>query len=184
MIVKEKKLNAQLCKHSFNEATERVARLASYATSRSLKKIGFGDYYSIAEELCKKDLIILSISIRRLAEMTKSSSELKKLQIKAITIDNDKNHVKTRENCWDIIGNILHGVEIDVMKDVGKYTSADIFEAMNNKDEIDAALTIESDKFHRKMFSAVEFLRCINTFLEKSEDILSENKIFVGSLYD
>ncbi|MBW8283196.1 MAG: hypothetical protein K0M55_06305 [Rhizobium sp.] len=184
MTERKQKLDAQLCKHSYDEATERVSRLASYATSRSLKKIGFGDYYSLAEELCKKDIIVLSISIRRLAEMTKSATHLKELKVRSFNTDNEKNHTETQESCWNIIGNILHGVEIDVMKDVGKYTSADIFDAMNNYEEIDAALSIKSDKFHKKTFSAVEFLICINTFLDGAEDILSKNRIFVGSLYE
>ncbi|MBC7314198.1 MAG: hypothetical protein H5U11_17055 [Rhizobium sp.] len=90
MTERKQKLDAQLCKHSYDEATERVSRLASYATSRSLKKIGFGDYYSLAEELCKKDIIVLSISIRRLAEMTKSAAHLKELKVRSFNTDNEK----------------------------------------------------------------------------------------------
>ncbi|KKX34079.1 hypothetical protein [Rhizobium sp. LC145] len=177
------KLNPQLCKHAYDEAVERIARLAAYATSRSLKILGFGDYFSLAEELCKKDLIILAISVRRLAEMTKSTSELKNLRIKAMITDERGNHTGGQENCWDIVGNILHGVEIDVFKDVGKYISEDFMEIMRNKDEIDAAISIKSEKFHKKMFKLTDFLRCINEYLDKADETLSDNGIFVSDLY-
>ncbi|MBW6422625.1 hypothetical protein KX729_14295 [Rhizobium sp. XQZ8] len=177
-------LNAQLCKHSYSEAVIAIARLASYATSRSLKHLGFGDYFWLAEELCKKDLILLSISIRRLAEMTKSSSNLKKLRLKAVLTDSDKKREITQENCWNIVGNIIHGVEIDVFKDIGKFAAKDIFEVMENKEEIDAALSVKSDTFHQKTFALIDLLRCLNTYLDDADDILAENKIFVGSLYE
>ncbi len=178
------KLNPQLCKHSYNEAVERIARLASYATSRSLKHLGFGDYFSLAEELCKKDLIVLSISIRRLAEMTKSQTNLKKQRIKALRVDADEARRVGDENCWDLLGNIIHGIEIDVFKDIGKFTSKDIFEVMENKEEIDAALSIKSDKFHAKTFALTDLLRGLNDYLDEADQILADHKIFVGSLYE
>lgn len=183
MTAVELNLNSQLCKHAYSEAVERIARLASYASSRSLQHLGFGEYFSLAEELCKKDLIILSISIRRLAEMTKSATILKNLRVKSVVTHPDNSKSITQENCWDIIGNILHGVEIDVFKDVGKYASKDLLEVIQNKDEIDAALSIRSEKFHRKTFALIDLLRCLNSFLDEAEDILAKNRIFVGSLY-
>jgi hypothetical protein len=177
------KLNGQLCTHSYNEAVERIARLASYSTSRNLKIIGFGDYFSIAEELCKKDLIILAISIRRLAEMTKSIHALKNKRIRAGNKNQSVPLSDSQENFWNIIGNIIHGVEIDVFKDIGKYVEKDMFKAVNNMEEIDAAICIKSDKFSAKI-QLTDFLKCLNTYLEEAEEILSDNRIFVGSLYN
>ncbi len=115
--------------------------------------------------------------------MTKTTEKLKRLILKSVNTDNSGNHHQTKENCWDLVGNILHGVEIDIFKDVGKYKSANIIEAIENTDEIDAAFSVKSDKYARKMFSSIDFLRCVNQFLEDAEEVLSENKIFVGSLY-
>jgi CRISPR/Cas system CSM-associated protein Csm2 small subunit len=177
------KLNSQLCSHAYNEAVEKIARLAAYATSRSLAAVGFGDYFHLAEELAQKDLIILCISTRRLAEMTKSNSNLKKKQVKSAYKKTDGTHHTTQVNCWDIIGNILHGVEIVIYKDTGKYTEKDILKAIENTDEIDAAISIKSDKFERKIFSLTDFLKCLNDYIDEANDILADNKIFLGSYY-
>ncbi|AYD01217.1 hypothetical protein NCHU2750_18290 [Neorhizobium sp. NCHU2750] len=115
--------------------------------------------------------------------MTKSQSALKSKQVRSAYKDASGKHQSRQENCWDIIGNILHGVEILIYKDVGKYVETDIMKIVENTDEIDAAIAIKSDKFSQKVFRLTDFLKCLNEYLDDANDILAQNKIFVGSLY-
>ena len=97
-------LNAALCKHAFATSVEALARLACYATSRNLKSIGYGEYYSVAEELCRSDIINLSISIRRMSELTKCQNILKEKSIEIIEFSSGKSKtdqsVRRTDSCY------------------------------------------------------------------------------------
>ena len=177
------RLNEQLCKHAYYETTERIARLACFATARSIEKIGFGEYCILSEELAKKDLIILSISLRRLSELTSSQGNLKSENIKIMKKSKSKNYSEHSDSCWNLIGNLIHGQEITITKEIPGKISDDILEMIQNTIEIDALISIKSDKFERKIFSAVDFIKAVNNYMETAESILSDSKIFVGSLY-
>ncbi|MCZ7471937.1 hypothetical protein M0412_02780 [Agrobacterium sp. O3.4] len=180
------KVDRDLCKHAYADAVEAISRLASYATSRSLKILDHGEYYSVAENLCRKDLLILCISARRFAEITQTVPILKSKNVR-ISGEPSANSGKGRvDSAWNIIGNVIHGNEITVFKDFGtmEYVAGriDLNKWLDIKEEIDAAISIKSDKFDRKYFALTDLLVAINTYIESVSD--SVEGIFLGSAYE
>ncbi|MEJ8311414.1 hypothetical protein [Agrobacterium larrymoorei] len=180
------RVDRDLCKHAYADTIESISRLASYATSRSLKALGYGEYYNIAENLCRKDLLILCISTRRFAEITNTVSELKSRTV-SISDDVAKSQGGTRSNsAWNIIGNIIHGNEMKVFKDLGTMNYAvgeiDLIKWLDTKEEIDTAISIKSDKFERKYFSLIDLLSAINNYIESVSD--SIEGVYLGSSYE
>ncbi|MDO1584424.1 hypothetical protein [Rhizobium oryzicola] len=157
--------------------------MACFATSKNIEKIGNGEYQIVSEELAHKDLIILAISIRRLAELTKSQHLLKKRNLKIVKSESYKNDQQATDNCWNIIGNIIHSQDIVLTKHIPQCLSNDIYEMMKNRIEVEAIIDVKSDRKHTKTFSAVHFLKELVSYMEEIEDILSDNKIYVGSLF-
>jgi hypothetical protein len=176
------KLNEQLCKHSYYETNERIARMACFSTSKNIEKIGYGEYQTVAEELAHKDLIVMAISVRRLAELTKSQNLLKKRNLHIVKSDSRDNSQMTNDNCWNLIGNIIHGQEIGITKEIPRYISENLFEMIRNRIEVEAIIDVKSEKSQIKVFSAVHILKELVSYMEEVEDILSKNKIFVGSM--
>ncbi|MDK4701291.1 hypothetical protein PH562_03510 [Rhizobium sp. CNPSo 4062] len=179
-------MNAALCRLAYEDSVEALARLAAYSTSRPLKIFGYGEYYTISSELCKKDLIVLAISIRRLAELTKSQDILKAHEFVHRMPTSSSLSTDHKISCWKLIGNIIHSVEIEIIKDVGMllYGYTDILKVMENKEEIDVAITLKSDKDPEKLLRLNDFIIEINKYLEEANDILSDNGIFLGSAYE
>ncbi len=180
------KVDRDLCKHAYTDTIESISRLASYATSRNLKALGYGEYYNIAENLCRKDLLILCISTRRFAEITNTQSELKSRTV-SISDDVAKSQGGTRsDSAWNIIGNIIHGNEMKVFKDLGtmNYTAGqiDLVKWLDTKEEIDTAISIKSDKFDWKYFSLIDLLSAINNYIESVSD--SIEGVYLGSTYE
>ncbi|BCH59153.1 hypothetical protein RvVAT039_02620 [Agrobacterium vitis] len=181
----KKSLDRALCRHAFDDTVVSTARLAAYSTSRSLKAIGHGEYYNISEDICKKDLLILSISVRKLAEITETTSKLKEKSIQCMKPEQEKNNISSI-SVWDLIGNIIHGVEIDVVKNIGMalYAHSDPLKASRSKEEIDAAVIIKSDKFPRRAFKLNDFISHINTYTDEANDKMSEHGIYLGSGFE
>lgn len=181
------KMNAALCRLAYEDSVEALARLAAYSTSRPLKIFGYGEYYTISSELCKKDLIILAISIRRLAELSKSQDILKTYEFSCHVPTSS--HPASRDykiSCWKIIGNIIHSIEIEAIKDIGMflYAFSDPLKAIESKEEIDVAITLKSDKGPQKIFRLNDLIIEINKYIEDASDILSDSGIFLGSAYE
>ncbi|NTJ42718.1 hypothetical protein G6L28_08950 [Agrobacterium larrymoorei] len=180
------KVDRDLCKHAYADTIESISRLASYATSRSLKDLGYGEYYNISENLCRKDLLILCISTRRFAEITNTVSALKSHNVSiSDNVALTQGGVRS-DSAWNIIGNIIHGNEMKVFKDLGtiNYASGqiDLIKWLDTKEEIDAAISIKSDKFERKYFALMDLLTAINTYIESVSD--SVEGIYLGSAYE
>lgn len=179
-------MNAALCRLAFEASVEAIARLAAYSTSRPLKAFGYGEYYSISSELCKKDLIMLAISVRRLAELTKSQHNLRAYEFIHRMPTSPSPSTDHKISCWKLIGNIIHSIEIEIIKDVGVflYSRTDMLKAMDSVEEIDVAIILKSDKDPEKLFKLNDFIIEINKYLEEANDILSDNGIFLGSAYE
>lgn len=179
------KLDHSICRHVFDDAVVYTARLAAFSTSRSLGAIGYGEYYSISSDLCKKDLLLASISIRKLAEITQTSSFLKAISIKIVDEEQSNEKGQTASSAWDIIGNIIHGVEIELIKNTAMFLFArtDPLRAMESKEEIDAVVIIKSDKFPRKLFQLNDLLIALNKFTEEADEKLTDNGIYISSSY-
>jgi hypothetical protein len=186
---KNSKLDKSLCRHAYHSAVESLARLSCYATSRNLIAIGHGEYYAVAEELFKKDILEIAISIRRLSELTGTQSVLKSTNMKVVQKDKETEIARKSDSLWNIIGNIIHGVQIDVVKSIGfmEYLdgkNTDLLKAIENKDEVDAMITIKSDKFSLKAFNSVEFCAKINIALDHINDHMADNGLFLGGAYE
>ncbi|WP_417669288.1 hypothetical protein [Roseibium sp.] len=161
-----------------------MSRLSAFCTSRSLAVIGYGEYYAVSEELCKRDLLLVSVSIRKLAEIADLRDYLRRGNITLVEFGAGR-AIKASISVWDILGNIIHGVELRVLKIKNELSSdEDLLRAMADKSEIDAVIAIKSDKFPRRMFPLIELLKILNDFMEEVEEKLSENGVFVGSGYD
>ncbi len=180
----KRSLDRVLCRHAFDDAVVATARLAAFSTSRSLKSIGHGEYYNISSDLCKKDLLIAAISIRKLAELTNTTSALKSKQIRFFDSKKQKESAQSISS-WDLIGNIIHGIELEIVKDTMFLLSfTDILEAINNTEEIDAIVIIKSDKFPRKLFQLNDFISHLNDYTEEANEEMASNGVFLGSLYE
>ncbi|MGV0819295.1 hypothetical protein [Martelella sp. AMO21009] len=172
----EIKFNEILCKYAYNDATEHLARSAAFATSRSANSIGSGRYLDIAEELFRRDMTLLALSLRRLAELTYEPAILKQKQIK-IT----QNSITKNDNIHNIIGNLIHGSNFSLLKNIRK-TTMDINEIINSPDrEIDIIFSIKNEKFPSKFIKSVEFLEAVNESLDEFEDILADGGVYVGT---
>jgi hypothetical protein len=187
----KKRLDATLCKHAYTDTIEALARIAAFTTSRSLEKIGHGEYYSISEELFKKDIILFSISIRRLAELTHTKHILNSRNLKTLTnlMDNDKETQRGTENCWNLIGNIIHSSNIIILKSESTIShmfslEADILEIMQNKKERDAVIIVKSEKFPNKTIQMIDFCVAINEATDEINDVMSDEGVFVGHTYE
>jgi len=180
-------LNKNLSKHAYSDAVEAISRVACFTTSRNLQFLGRGEYYTIAEELFRKDLLVLGISVRRLAELTKSQNMLQSRTIKILTHQNDQ--VTERiDTCWNLIGNIVHGLEIEIYKDLGRWAlrmgNIDFHTYWEATEESDAAISIKSDKHGYKSLKMSDFLVKINSYVEEANEVLSDNGIYVGSTWN
>jgi len=177
-------INKSLSKHAYSDALEAISRIACFTTSRNLKVLGRGEYYTIGQELLKKDLLILAISVRRLAELTQSQDILKNKAVNIRARHRAKNQEKA-ESCWNLIGNIVHGVDVTIFKDVGymklRAEILDFDTYYHTTDECDAALSITSDKHGSKTLKLTDFLVQINSYVEEANEILSDNGIYIGS---
>ncbi|GAK69296.1 hypothetical protein RRU01S_04_01180 [Agrobacterium rubi TR3 = NBRC 13261] len=182
----KQKVDRDLCKHAYNDTIEAVSRLAAYATSRSLKILGHGEYYTVAENLCRKDLLILGISARRFAEISQTTSSLKSRNVRISDQVSKEAGEKKSDSAWNIIGNIIHGNEITIFKELGKLEYAadriDIFTSVTMTEEFDAAISIKSDKFERKYFILTDLLGAINSYIEEVSD--SIDGVYLGSAYE
>lgn len=58
----------------------------------------------------------------------------------------------------------------------------DLNKWLDIREEIDAAISIKSDKFDRKYFALTDLLVAINTYIESVSD--SVEGIFLGSAYE
>ncbi|GEO86759.1 MULTISPECIES: hypothetical protein [Alphaproteobacteria] len=178
-------LDKTLCRHAFDDAVVAIARLAAFSTSRSLKAIGHGEYYTISADLCKKDLLIAAISVRKLSEITSTSSTLKNNSVRFLE-NKTQQKLASSISVWDLIGNIIHGVELEIIKNIGMFmfASTDPLRAMNSTDEIDAAVIIKSDKFDRRAFKLNDLISHVNTYIEEANDEMAKHRIFLGSGYE
>lgn len=180
------KVDRDLCKHAYTDTVEAVSRLAAYATSRSLKVLGHGEYYTVAENLCRKDLLILSISARRFAEISQTTYALKSRNIRISDQVSMEARERKSDSAWNIVGNIIHGNELTIFKEVGKLEYAagkvDAFTSVMMTEEFDAAISIKSDKFERKYFALTDLLEAVNSYIEEVSD--SIEGVYLGSAYE
>ncbi|WP_204310733.1 hypothetical protein, partial [Escherichia coli] len=69
----------------YNDSVDAVARLATFCTSDYVKKIGHGQYEDRAVSMASRDMMLMCISLRRLAELTATQAMLRQEQIRAFT---------------------------------------------------------------------------------------------------
>jgi hypothetical protein len=191
-------VNEHLCKQAYNDVVEYTARLASYATSRLSDVIGDGHYEARANELAVRDIIILSISVRRLTELTGKYDLIRGLNVPFFTahrvdgnlLFDDSDHVF---NAWEIIGNIIHAKTLLMVKNDAdfhlefvdrKRDPYYLFNLYRQKKIIDGVCIVESDRGNIKAFQAFKFVKVIVEFTDKIDDFLSDNQIFVGSMFE
>jgi len=59
-----------------------------------------------------------------------------------------------------------------------------LYEAVQEKEETDALITIKSDKFPEKSFNLTELCTKINEILDEINDFMGDNGLYFGSIYE
>jgi hypothetical protein len=133
-------------------------------------------------------MLDMAISVRRLAELTRNEKILKSKIIKIVIIEDKIESERKTENVWNIVGNVIHGAKIETEKRLGimKYHMGIIglYEAVQEKEETDALITIKSDKFPEKSFNLTELCTKINEILDEINDFMGDNGLYFGSIYE
>jgi hypothetical protein len=189
-------MDKDLCKQAYNDSTEAVARLASFCTADYIKQLGHGYYESRAAALAARDTMLLCISLRRLAELTATQGHLQKEVVHAFVPKMLGKRLEVVDagvsySAWDVIGNVIHAKLLLIIKDDAElkrwlsmtmdYES--IFEALTNRQQIEPLFFIKSDKA-AKGFRSLHLIKAAVRYLEAVEDVLSDNKIYVGDEFD
>lgn len=189
-------MNKDMCVQAYNDSTEAVARLASFCTSDYIKKIGSGYYQSRASTLASRDMILMCISLRRLAELTSQQTVLRQDQIHAFVPKLRGSRLEIADSgqsysAWDVIGNVVHARLLEIVTDDAQLKHLlsmtkdfdSLWQAIENKRQIEPVCFIQSDK-GTKGFRSLHLIRTAVKFLEEIEDVLADNKIFVGEGFD
>jgi hypothetical protein len=191
-------MNKELCTQAYNDVVEFTARLASYSTSSFPDTIGVGHYEFRAKELANRDIIFLCISIRRLVELTKAYSLLKGKQVPCFVAHRQNGSLILEDSedffdAWEIVGNIIHAKEIHAIKDDAdfhlKFSKENrdleyLFNLHRNRKSINGVFYIESDRGDVKYFQIHKFIKMIVEFTSDIDELLAENKIFVGYIFE
>jgi hypothetical protein len=189
-------LDAELCKQAFYDSTEATARLAAFCTARYSEVIGHGYYETRATELAIRDTILLCISLRRLAELTKTQKKLKAEELRSFIAKRDETGLyfedsDYRYNLWEIIGNIVHAKNMIIINDditfKQRFGHAEkdievLFRLIHQRKHVESVFLIESDRGDIKFFRGINLIKSVVDYLDKAEDTLSDNGIYVGHL--
>ncbi|UCI23197.1 hypothetical protein [Mesorhizobium sp. B2-8-5] len=191
-------MNKDLCTQAYSDILDFSARLAAYSTSSFPEVIGHGHYESRAKQLAIRDLILLCISVRRLAELTKQHTLLKNKSVPGFNSFEKDGLLEIKDseksfNAWEIVGNIIHAKTIDVINSDAEFSIylrghpsdiLDHYNLMPSRKSINGIIIIVSDRGYVKYFEIYKFVKIIVDFTDQMDDFLAENKIFVGQLYE
>ena len=183
-----------LCTQAYNDSVDAVARLATFCTSDYVKKIGHGQYEDRAVSMASRDMMLMCISLRRLADLTATQAMLRQEQIRAFTPKRQGENLDVADaghgySAWDILGNVIHAKLLLIVTDDAElkhllYATNDIdsiLQAITKRKQIEPVCFIKSDK-GAKGFRSLHLVKAAVRYLEDIEDVLGDNRIFVGGL--
>ena len=103
------KIDKAAAKLAFNEALEHSARVVAFANVNLVATIGRGQVATKAEELAHRDLVLLALSTRRLAEICQLKKSLQTMYVANVRpytkIDATGFYpIKKRSNVWTTLG--------------------------------------------------------------------------------
>jgi hypothetical protein len=183
-----------LCRQTYGDIVDLCARLAAYGTSSFPDLIGHGHYESRAKELATRDIIFLAISVRRMAELTKSYALLKGKSIPRFTAHRRDKRLEIEEadesfDAWMVVGNIIHAKTIKILKDDADFVitlgrrpenTIESYNLLMNRHNLNGIVIIESDRGEYSFFEIYKFIKVIVDFTDDIDDLLADNKIYVG----
>ncbi len=189
------KIDKASAKLAFNETLEHSARVAAFSNANFTSAVGRSQVVYKAEELAQRDLILLALSTRRLAELCELKQSLQTLYVAHVRpytkLDTAGFYpIKKRSSMWILIGMMLHHLEFKVYKNDAAVKSllgffkGDIcsaYKAGTSSRDVAAACYIRSDKGEPILFSISDFVRHITKFIEVAEDTLGDFEIYVGN---
>lgn len=191
-------MDKQLCSQAYKDVIEYSARIACYATSNISEQIGHGHYESRARELAVRDVIILCISVRRLAELTKTFPLLKKYNFMSCTPHRRNESLEFDEsdhslNLLKVINGIIHSNLIYIASTDEEFYSIFqreedgiryLYDRVMNRKSITPILIIKSDRGFLAPFQLFRFVHALISYSDEADDVLADNNIFVGQLYE
>lgn len=189
-------IDKMAAKIAFDETVELTARVAAFASANFMATVGLGQVIDKAERLAQRDLILLSLSVRRLAEICRLQRSLKDVHVTHVRPYAKWNGagfypIGKKTAVWSLIGVLLHHLDFRVYKNDAAVKSllamfrGDIMrslKAIQNARDIQAVCYIKSDKGEPVLFSVVDFVRPITDFIEEAEEVLGDQDIHVGTL--
>jgi len=192
----KQKLDKEAAKIAFQETLELSARVAAFATANFVAGIGYGQIIRRAEELAQRDLVLLALSTRRLAELCELKQSLKKMYVAHVRPFTKQDGagfypIKKKSSVWTLIGVILHHLQFSVFKNdtavkllLGHFKEDIVghYRALLKAKDITAVCYIQSDRGGPFLFSIAELVRLITDFIETAEEVLGDSDVYVGSL--
>ena len=176
----------------YNASLDMCARLGAYASARFLEFTGDGDYLQKADELAHRDLLLLAISMRRLAELTSTRDLLqgKYFREGPYFSPDDKSgfasRFKAEINCWDILNKVIHGRDFFAFKtdhDVRKLaikSDAEIeswYRSYQVRKDIPAMFAVKSDRGTMELFTTAALIAKCVEYLDEAKELLLEEGI-------
>jgi hypothetical protein len=187
-------INKDAARFAFDETIEHTARVAAFASSSMIDFDKEKHVVYFAEKLCHRDLTMLALSMRRLAELCSLQENLKKAfipHVRPYTILEKTGFypIKKKSNIWALIGVIIHHLDFRIFKTDASvrallgYFKGDVFshyQALTKSKDIVAACLIKSDKGEPVLFSIGDFVREAAEFINVAEAKLSDLEVYVG----
>lgn len=156
--------------------------------------MGSGYYRERATQLAARELIYLALSVRRLAELTTTEKNLKSENIS--TYDRvyqpdrfELSKGKSHQNIWKIVGTIIHSRNITLLNDSATFNAHfstrrmsidELYDTYSKTKDINAICIVNSDSGESIILLLYELISKIQSYTDIAEDVLSDNKIYVG----
>ena len=179
---------------AFNDTVELAARLVAFATSRSHAIEGDTPIQRVSEQLAHRDLIAISLSVRRLAEITETQNTAKDTFVPQVrpyaSLEKAGFYpIKEKISVWKLIGVIIHHQEFEIFKDdakvrlafgAGKGDFYKMYKIALAKRHINAVCIVKSDESEFVQFAVADYVQSIVKIIEVTERKLSDLDIYVG----
>ena len=180
---------------AFNDTVELAARLAAFATSRSHAIERDTPIQRVSEQLAHRDLIAISLSVRRLAEISDTQVTAKNTFVSQVrpyaSLERAGFYpIKKKFSVWKLIGVIIHHQEFEVFKDdakvrialgAGKGDFYEMYKIALSKRHIDAVCMVKSDESELVLFAVADYIQSIAKIIEVTEQKLGDLDVYVGA---
>mgnify|MGYP003700610405 CR=1 FL=1 len=195
-----KRIERDLARHAYDGVVERCARLNSFAGNLD-KDLEFGDILSRQESLAVDDIIVLSISARRLVSVCGIDLARKDWRVRKrrLGFQDDKvceTALDEYINLGKLFGIIIHSEVLDIVdSDFSAVLKLDatldtigVMEWLHRNGQrfgyFKPKMVVRSDRSGFLMFNISDFVSCIDEFLlPEANDICQSGGLFLEDEY-